>query len=281
MALEKVSGRVYADTTGANGGNHGVVVLKDEIVAVDSGMYHPRTAAMKAKLDADFGLPILKLLYTHYHSDHVFGAQAFEQATKISSKSMGEICEQLMEKEWTREAILEYASEIKDTRPEYWAAVQTLEICLPNIIFEYEIIMGTERDIAFRHVGGHTAGSSIVIVEPEHVIFTGDLIFHHSFPYAGDPTCNPELWIDALEGILASNFDEVIPGHGVLCGNTGVKEQLDFLLEFKSRITKCLSEGLDEEEFIQEGMVPQYFVEGAEHRIESSVSKWFEFYRQA
>jgi hypothetical protein len=35
MALEKVTDRVYADVTGANGGNFGAILLDDEIIMVD------------------------------------------------------------------------------------------------------------------------------------------------------------------------------------------------------------------------------------------------------
>ncbi len=279
MAFEKVAGRIYADTTGANGGNHGVVVLNDEIIAVDAGMYHPRTSAMKRKLDEEFNLPIRKVLYTHYHSDHVFGAQAFDPSEKISSIPMRDICIKRMEDEWRREAILEYASEMKDSRPELWDAAQDLEIRLPDTAFKGDAIFGQNDDIVFRWVGGHTAGSSIVIVEPEHAVFTGDLIFHESFPYAGDPTCDPEDWITALKDLHATNYDEVIPGHGALCGTDGIKQQLDFLLEFRDAIKKGLSDGKSAEDFIKEGCVPDYYLDGAEWRIESSVAKWFEYYR--
>jgi cyclase len=279
MAIEKVSGRVYADTTGENGGNHGVIVLKDEIIAVDAGMFHPRTAAMKDKLDEEFSLPVRKLLYTHYHTDHVFGGQAYNPRDVISSIPTRDICIKRMEEDWTRDALLEYASEVKEDRPELWEAFQDLDIRLPDTAFKGDAIFGEDDDIIFRWVGGHTAGSSIVIVEPEHVVFASDLIFHESFPYAGDPTCEPNQWIAALEEIESANYDEVIPGHGVLCGTDGVKQQLKFLRDFKDAIKKGIAEGKTPEEFIKDGSIPDYYLEGAEWRIESSVAKWFEYYK--
>jgi cyclase len=278
MVFEKVKGRVYADTTGENGGNHGVVVLEDEIIAVDAGMFHPRTTAMKSKLDEEFGLPIRKLFYTHYHSDHVWGGQAFNPRDIISSSPTRKICTERMENDWKREAILEYASQVKDERPELWEAVQDLNIRLPDTGFKGDAIFGENDDIIFRWVGGHTAGSSIVIAKTEHVVFAGDLIFHESFPYAGDPSCEPDQWIAALEEIEAANYDEVIPGHGVLCGTEGVSVQLKFLRDFKEAIKKGIADGVTPEEFIKEGRVPDYYLEGAEWRIESSVAKWYEVY---
>lgn len=86
MTLIKISERIYADTDGTNGGNFGAVVLDDEIVIIDSGMVHHITKEARDLFDKEYQIPALKLLLTHYHGDHVWGAQAFNPITMISSK---------------------------------------------------------------------------------------------------------------------------------------------------------------------------------------------------
>jgi len=86
MTLTKISERIYADTEGTNGGNFGAIVLDDEIVIIDSGMFHHLTEEARELLEKEHQLPVLKLLLTHVHADHVWGAQAFNPVTMISSK---------------------------------------------------------------------------------------------------------------------------------------------------------------------------------------------------
>ncbi|MFX1272645.1 MAG: MBL fold metallo-hydrolase [Promethearchaeota archaeon] len=276
MALEQVTDRVYADVTGENGGNYGAIVLDDEIIMVDSGMMHLKSAVAKDFLMNKFALPIKKILLTHHHSDHVLGAQAFEPVSFISSSKTREICEDALDGRWSDEELKSWAEEAKETRPDLWESFQALRVLIPDVTFDKEIRIG--NDVVFRHIGGHTAGSSIVILEPEHVLFIGDLLFSKSFPYAGDETCDPDRWISGLEEILSDEYEIVIPGHGPLCGSEGIIEELEFLREFRDSIRSAIDEGLTSEQFLNEKRAPQYYLEGAEHRVKVSVEHWFEHY---
>ena len=276
MALEKVTDRVYADVTGENGGNFGAIVLDEEIMMVDSGMMHLKSALAKEFLTSKFGLPINKILLTHHHSDHVLGAQAFEPMSFISSSLTREICEAALDGQWSEEELKAWGEESKESRPDLWESFQSVKVLIPDIAFDEELRFG--EDIVFRHIGGHTAGSSIVIVEPEQVLFIGDLLFHKSFPYAGDSTCDPDRWISGLEEILSDEYEAVIPGHGPICRSDGVIEQLEFLKEFRDLVKEAIEEGLTSKQFLDEKRTPDYYLEGAEHRVKMSVEHWFAHY---
>jgi glyoxylase-like metal-dependent hydrolase (beta-lactamase superfamily II) len=276
MAFEKVTDRVYADVTGDNGGNFGAIVLDDEIVMVDSGMMHLKSAVAKEFLASKFGLPISKILLTHHHSDHVLGAQAFEPMSFISSSQTREICEAALDSHWSSEELKAWAEESKETRPDLWESFKTVRVLIPDITFDEELKFG--KDIVFRHIGGHTAGSSIVVVEPEHILFIGDLLFNKSFPYAGDGSCDPDRWISGLQEIIADDYEKVVPGHGPLCGSEGIVEQMEFLKEFRELIRGAIEEGLTSKQFLDENRTPDYYLEGAEHRVKVSVEHWFTHY---
>lgn len=280
MSLELIDGRIWANTSGSNAGNHGAIILEDEILLVDAGMFHTVSLEIRDFLENKFELPIRKLLLTHYHRDHVFGAQAFGNAEMISSIPTRRGCLQNLETHWKMDNILEEAEKIKDDRPLYYECVQDLKIKVPDVGFTGSAIFGKNDEIVFRHVGGHTAGSSIVIVEPEHIIYVGDLIFNGTFPYAGDPSCNPDDWISALEEIHKDDYLSVIPGHGAVCGNDEISEHIELLRELRSKIIQGISDGLTPTEFIEKGLVPDYHIAGAEGRVQSSVEKWFDFYRK-
>lgn len=279
MALHKVSDRIYADTDGKNGGNLGAVILDDEIAMIDSGMVHNLSRKVRQYVDDTFGLPILKLIITHSHSDHVFGAQAFDPASVIGSADMRKVCESNLSGQWKLDAIREYVKPIKNERPELWASLDDLEIRLPDIVFDNRLLLGRKKEMTVQLVGGHTIGSSIVVIEPEHIAFVGDLIFNGSFPYAGDPTCDPDRWIMGLERIMAAEYEQIIPGHGPVCGQDEIARHLDFLSTLRERVKHALVEGLLPEEFLEKNLLPDHYAEGADRRGSSTVERWFDFYK--
>ncbi|MFX0108915.1 MAG: MBL fold metallo-hydrolase [Candidatus Hodarchaeota archaeon] len=276
MRLLNIKDRVWADTSGENGGNYGAVILADEIVMVDTGMMHSKTKVVKDFLEEKFSLPIKKAIYTHWHSDHVFGAQALGDVTLIASAPMRSNCDGALNENWTPGEIAAWADEIKDSRPELAKDLGTLEIRLPEMLFEDTLMIN--NDLTIKLLGGHTAGSSIVIVEPEHVVFIGDLIFSKSFPYAGDSTCNPNQWIQALEEVMERDFEIIISGHGPICDNEELRVQIEFLSKLREEVNFALKEGLSVGEFIEQGRTPEFYKEGVERRLERALVHWFKFY---
>ncbi|MFW9907129.1 MAG: MBL fold metallo-hydrolase [Candidatus Thorarchaeota archaeon] len=278
MCLQHITGNIYADVSGKYGGNFGAVVLQDQVVMIDSGMIHTHTAKVRDWIDSQFLLPVTKLLYTHSHSDHVFGAQGLGELTRIGSKAMSDICIRNLDDQWKSETILSNAESRKEERPELWAAVQNLTLKLPDLVFEKRITIGAFEELTLQHIGGHTAGSSVVISKDEHAIFIGDLIFNGVFPYAGDPTCNPDVWISALEEIGASNFDYIIPGHGPLCDNEALQSHIEFFQKLRESVKDAINAGISADEYLNRNMMPEYYEEGLSHRGPITIHRFFDFY---
>lgn len=278
MTLRKLCDGLFADTDGTNGGNYGAIVLEDEVVMVDAGMIHRKSRETREFLERQTKLPILKLIFTHAHSDHVFGAQAFEPVSLIASAPMRKRCEENLNDEWKRENLLKNYAEVKDERPELWQALQDLSIRLPDIVFKTYIFLGNNEEISVKLLGGHTAGSSTIISHPHKTIFIGDLVFSGQFPYGGDPTCDPDRWIMALEEVLNLGLETIIPGHGPVCGPTELEEYMQALMDLRANVEDATSSGMTIEEFIREGMIPPEISLGAERFAERTLTHWFQFY---
>jgi glyoxylase-like metal-dependent hydrolase (beta-lactamase superfamily II) len=278
MVLQSVVDRIYVDMSGSYGGNYGAVVLEDQVVMIDSGMVHTQMDRVRKWIDKEFSLPVTKLVYTHSHGDHVLGAQGLGNISRIGSEPMQQICITNMKDRWKKETLLEGYEPRKDERPELWEALQSLEIQLPDITFRDGLEIGISDEIQVRLLGGHTAGSSIVIVEPEHVVFIGDLIFNGMFPYIGDSSCNPDRWIMALQQVLAGDYNHVISGHGPVCRNEELEYQIDFFEKFRSSVREAINDGLTHEEYTQKNLMPTFHTEGAEGRAPWAVEFMFNFY---
>ena len=278
MTLHKLAEGLYADTDGTNGGNFGAIVLEDEVIMIDAGMIHPRSREAKTFLEMKTEKPILKLVFTHSHSDHVFGAQAFEPVSLIGSVPMRDQCERNLRGDWSLDTLKKNYADTKNERPELWEAIQDLSIRLPDVVFRTHLLLGNNEEVSVKLLGGHTAGSSTIISHPHNAIFIGDLIFSGQFPYAGDPTCDPDRWIMALEEVQELGLETVIPGHGPVCGPDEVEGYIQALMDLRANVEDAITSGISIQEFMDEGMIPEYIRNGAERFAERTLKYWFDFY---
>ncbi len=276
--LDKVSDIVYADISGKTGGNFGLIVLEDQIVFIDAGMVHTHTQKVREWATKQFSKPITKLIYTHSHSDHVFGAQGLGDVCCIGSTKMRAICNENLMNHWKLDAIIESMRSRKDERPDLWTAVQNLDLKLPDILFDSQIYIGTSSELIVEHRGGHTAGSSTIAVRDEKILFIGDLIFNGSFPYAADPSCNPDDWILTLKNIIQEDYNVIIPGHGSICDNNELENPIDFLSQLRDSVKDALEKGITKDDFLERGLLPTYHEGGAQHRVPITVDHFYEFY---
>jgi glyoxylase-like metal-dependent hydrolase (beta-lactamase superfamily II) len=278
MTLRKLVDGIYIDTDGTNGGNYGAIVLEDEVIMIDAGMIHQKSREAKEFLESETSKPILKLIFTHSHSDHVFGAQAFEPVSLIASVPMRERCEENLKGDWEIETLKKNWAEVKDERPELWESLEDLSIRLPDVVFKTHVFLGNNEEISVKLLGGHTAGSSTVISHPHNAIFIGDLIFSGMFPYGGDPTCNPDRWIMALEEVLELDIETIIPGHGPVCGASELEGYIQALMDLRANVEDAITTGMTIDEFLEEDFIPQYISEGAERFADRTLKHWFQFY---
>jgi cyclase len=278
MTMRKLLDAIYVDTDATNGGNHGAIVLDDEVLMVDSGMIHTKSLASKQFLESKTGLSIKKLVFTHSHGDHVFGAQAFEPVLLISSETMRRNCVERLKHEWKSDILLERYSQAKSENPALWDAVQTLSIRLPDLVFDNELSLGNNNQVTAKLMGGHTSGSSVVFSHNNNAVFVGDLIFSGQFPYGGDSTCDPDRWIKALEELRAKRFRTIIPGHGPVCGHKELEDYIEALTELKQNIKAALEEGQSVQSFMDPENIPLLLRTGFERFGEVTLRHWFDYY---
>lgn len=216
MNLEKVTDRVYANTEGQSGGNIGVILMKDRAIAVDS-QYPGSARAFREAIEELTDKKISHLLLTHYHGDHVFGAQVFENCEIVGHRLLKTKMEAMLKTDWAPANLEKMVQSLRSRNPERAWLYDGLKIVLPTTTFDDRFTLSDgEMSVQMVRTGGHTAESSIVYVPEERVLFAGDILFAKTFPYASDESADPDRWIDAFERILDTDLDVIIPGHGPL-----------------------------------------------------------------
>jgi cyclase len=276
MRLEKVSERVYANCEGETGGNVGIVVLDDAVVAVDA-QYPASALDFRESIPSVSDKPVTHLLLTHVHGDHVFGNQAFEDCEIVSHVRLKEKMEESLRNEWAPGNLEKMLEDIKINHPERAWLYDGLRIVLPNKVFEDRYLVD---DVEMIHMPGHTDCSSVVYVPNDNVMFAGDLMFAKTFPWAGDPTADPDAWIEAFRRMLSMDVNVFVPGHGPLCDKAEFQVQVRWFEAARDVMKNLVADGASIEEAVAYDGYPEFY-ESTGDRLERSLKHWYRFYSGA
>ena len=276
MRLDKISDRVFANTKGETGGNIGIILLEDGVAAVDA-QYPVSGADFRRSIPLVTSKPVTHLLLTHCHGDHVFGNQAFEDCEVVAHRLLKEKMEENLRTVWAPVNIKRMFEEVRMNRPERAWLYEGLRIVLPTKTFDERF---TLNGVEMIHTGGHTAGSSVIYVAHDHVLFAGDLVFAETFPWAGDPSANPDKWIEAFKAILDMDIETIVPGHGPLCDKSEVKIQLEWFEAVRDEMKRLIAEGVSIEEAVKHDGYPSFYEPEREERRDNTLRRWYRFWSE-
>jgi len=171
---------------------------------------------------------------------------------------------------WTSvERMLE---ELRRIRPEKAWLYEGLKIVLPTETFNKRF---TLDGVEMTQMGGHTAGSSVVFVADDRVLFAGDLVFAETFPWGGDPSADPNSWIDAFKTILNMNIETIIPGHGPLCDKSEIKIQLEWFEAVRDEMKRLIAEGVSIKEAMEHDGYPDFYDAKRDERRDETLKHWY------
>jgi len=276
MKLDRVSERVYANTTGETGGNVGIVVLEDNVAVVDA-QYPVSGAYFRRSISSLTQKPVTHLLLTHYHGDHVFGNQAFGDCEIVAHRLLKEKMEENLGTVWAPDNLEKMMEDVRRNRPERAWLYEGLKIVLPTKTFDECF---TLDGVEMIHMGGHTAGSSVVYVADDRVLFAGDLVFAETFPWAGDPSANPDDWIQAFREILTMDVETIVSGHGPLCDKSEIRVQLEWFEAVRDEMNRLIGERASMDEAVEYDGYPGFYESERPERRDDSLRHWYRFWSE-
>ena len=214
MELKKLTPHVYyveglPGTPTDNEGfitNAGVVITDEGVVVIDSLGTPSLAYLLLSKIRALTDKPVVKVIATHYHADHIYGLQVFKDEGAEIIAPAG-----------AREYLNSDVAKIRLTERREslfpWVDERT-HLVEPDryISDKYTFSLGGINFIVDPIGSTHSLGDQTIYVEQEDVLFAGDLIFEGRIPFVAGS--NPGRWIEALSGLNANNFDVIVPGHG-------------------------------------------------------------------
>jgi cyclase len=252
------------------GGNVTAIVGRDGIVVFDT-FTSPAAARIAREKIAEFSHKKIRyVINTHYHLDHTFGNQVFDDAVLIAhpncskrvAESYAEQAAQFatapervlqLEKEF-REAVEQDAAKAAEIKKELDRQRQLASLYEGMVLTPAPLtVEGSaaidlgDKTVKLMNFGpGHTDGDTIVFVPQENLLVVGDLVFHHSIPYI-DVGAGADIrgWISVLDKLLelCDKDTRVVPGHGAAGGRQALIDQRDYLSDLWKSVSDAKTAG--------------------------------------
>lgn len=248
-----------------------MITIDGITVAVDSG-YPAPAFEFRRSAEELIKRKVTHLILTHIHSDHIWGAVAFEDCDILAHVRLAEKVSENLKGQWSHEGLRKYLEELKKQAPDRIKLMEGLRIIQPKTTFTSGLRIGP---VEITHMGGHTDCSSIVTVRGSGVVFSGDLLFVGRFPFAGDETADSDAWIAALEYIIALKPDSIVPGHGPICGVFEVEKQIDWFRAVRGEMMELIEKDVTEDEVAKHDFTKLYKAQ----RPELPQAAWRQWYR--
>jgi glyoxylase-like metal-dependent hydrolase (beta-lactamase superfamily II) len=244
MEVRKVSEHVYyvegtAGIATDNEGfisNAGFVVTGDGVVVFDSLGTPSLANKLVSKIREITDQPIRKVIVSHYHADHIYGLQVFEEMDAEISAPEGS--QKYLQSEAAKERLEERRFSLDP-----WVNENT-RLVLPDVTVSKSDTF-TMGDVTFtiNYMGkAHSDGDLSMLVEPDRVLFSGDLIFEGRVPFVG--SADTKSWLETLTRLETGGLTALIPGHGP--ASTSPQETIELTRAYLAYLRDVMGAAVDE-----------------------------------
>ena len=211
--------------------NAGFVVTPKGVVVVDALGSPILAQKLIAEIKKVTNQPIVALIVSHYHADHIYGLQEFKKiGAKIYAQGEGR---NYLSSETAKQRLI--ASRI-DFAP--WVNASTQLIAADVWIDKQtKLNIGGIEFLVSRVGPAHAPEDLMVYVPSEKVLFAGDLVFRGRIPFVGN--ADSKGWLTALDAIEELQSQIVIPGHGAY--STNPREDIIFTRNYLNYLRESMS----------------------------------------
>jgi glyoxylase-like metal-dependent hydrolase (beta-lactamase superfamily II) len=217
--------------------NVGIVVGANATLVVDTGL-GPRNAETVLKEVAKVSRNTkLYLMATHFHPEHAGGATAFPSSTTfIVSDAEQQDLDEL------GAGMMTNFSRISPVHADLLRDV-TLRKGDVHFASEYRVDLGGGVTVDLRWVGPtHTRGDTVAFVEPDRVLFAGDVVMNHAFLAFGGQS-STTAWLKAFDTLEALRPARIVPSHGPMGDASLIPEQHAVVTAIQTRVRALKAQG--------------------------------------
>ncbi len=216
--------------------NAGVIVTGDGVIVVDSLGTPSLAQLLVERIRALTDQPIRKVILTHYHADHIYGLQVFEELGAEILAPVG--AENYLRSPQARERLEERRFSLDP-----WVNERTRLVEPDRYIGAPETLRLGEVTLTLTPVGSaHSDGDLTVYVEPDRVLYSGDIIFEGRIPFLGD--ANSFHWVEVLEKMQTQGVTALVPGHGPAARDPqqAIRTTYEYLAYLREKMGEAVAE---------------------------------------
>nr|WP_256837235.1 quinoprotein relay system zinc metallohydrolase 1 [Pseudomonas oleovorans] len=191
----------FAAENGGNIVNIGFIETADGVVVIDTGPSRRYGEALRQSVEKTTGKPVLRVLLTHHHPDHVLGNQDF---AGVSIAALPETTRLLAEQ---GDAMAENMYRLVGD----W--MRGTEVVLPTEEVQEGTLEIGGRRLQLLELQGHTGADLAILDERTGVLFAGDILFYQrALTTPNSPGL--DVWLADLDRLEAMPWKQIVPGHG-------------------------------------------------------------------
>lgn len=240
LEIQKVKDNLYVITGG--GGNTAAFITEKGVVVVDTklpGLGQQILDKVKSVTDK----PVMMVINTHTHGDHVGSNNAFTGAVEFVAQ---ENCKASMEKM--------PAFQSEDGKK-----------FLPGKTYKdkLSLLKGNDKIDLYYFGRGHTSGDSFVVFPALKVMHSGDMFaFSKGVPIidinnGGSGVEYPKSLMKAAAGI--KSVESVIPGHSAVTNWAEFKEYGEFMRDFVAAVEQAKKDGKTVDQAVSDLKLPEKY----------------------
>lgn len=236
----------FEQRNGGNIVNTGFIVTEAGVVVIDSGPSKRYGEAMREAIAGVTDRPVIKLLLTHHHPDHVLGNQAFAD---VPIAALAGTTELLREQ---GDAMAENMYRLVGD----W--MRGTEVVLPNETLQPGTLEIGGHRLRLLALRGHTGADLAVLDENSGVLFASDILFYQrALTTPNSPGL--DIWLADLDELQAQPWKLLVPGHGPVASDDAPLVQMrDYLGWLDGLLRDAAASGADMNEVI-DSPIPERF----------------------
>jgi glyoxylase-like metal-dependent hydrolase (beta-lactamase superfamily II) len=232
--FDEVGDRVYRRRYPLLDQNIGVVLGSSGALVIDTRSVPSHGREIADELRDLTALPVMWVINTHWHWDHVLGNSVFGEAEIWGHRRCREVM--ASDPEAIKAPVVDWLGEGAA------GEVDQTTVVPPTSVFDHEVAIDLgDRVVELWYRGkGHTDADLTVRVDD--VLFAGDLLEEGVPPYFGDSY--PLQWPETMAAHASDDPPRLaVPGHGDVMDSAAVAEQIEELQEVARRCAAARTAG--------------------------------------
>lgn len=226
-----------------NTSNAGFVITDDGVAVFDALGTPSLGWALLKDIEKRSDKKIKFVIASHYHADHIYGLQAFKDHTKAEIVAQ-ERAAQYKENDETADERADQRLDQRRSALSPWVNKDT-RVVPPDITFKERmtITLGNKQMSLIYAGPAHSGSDIMMMVEPDGVLFAGDIVQNSRIPFMNSDDVNTSHWLKALDEVLQLDPKFIIPGHGK--PSAAAKEAIAFTRDYIAYVRGAMSEAVE------------------------------------